>query len=401
MICPTELTPSTFKATCTPHFNERLRACIAHLQTKITESHPTDPTLIDAIHYVLNTQGKRLRPLMVYAVGLAWGAPLEALDAPALAVELIHSYSLVHDDLPAMDDDDYRRGQPSCHKVYGEAIAILVGDALQSLAFDVLTRDVMLSDLGYWRCRMVAELSQAIGLQGMVGGQAMDLKLTQETTPLANPQMQETTCTTETNKQDNKADETASIRQQALLQTHQKKTGCLFSASLLMGALAARIDDTKVLQALKHYGQQFGIIFQLLDDLNDLQPTQSLHKKSNQIGETTTSSLTSDRYASQADYTPQLQTCHVSQTNYSPRQINHVSSNVTTGSYRNSQITGSSYCNSHANNYAYQFGIQATHDRIKHDYQLMQAQIAEYPHLSDYLTAILPGKLCHDVVTSK
>src|SRR6185312_10482598 len=127
------------------------------------------------MRYAVLGGGKRLRPLLVYAAGQTLGASLEHLDAAAAAVEIIHAYSLVHDDLPAMDDDSLRRGRPTCHVVFGEAMAILAGDALQALAFDVLAHDDALAVDAETRVEMLRVLAAACGSHGMAGGQAFDL----------------------------------------------------------------------------------------------------------------------------------------------------------------------------------------------------------------------------------
>ncbi|MCB1827334.1 MAG: polyprenyl synthetase family protein, partial [Coxiellaceae bacterium] len=138
---------------------------VAHLKKRLPAASQVPHRLHRAMHYAVFNGGKRLRPLLVYATGNALQAPTEVLDAPAVAIEFIHCYSLVHDDLPAMDDDDLRRGQPTCHRAFNEATAILVGDALQSLAFGCLP-DI----------EMVKVLAQASGSIGMVGGQDLDLE---------------------------------------------------------------------------------------------------------------------------------------------------------------------------------------------------------------------------------
>src|SRR5688500_10537063 len=127
------------------------------------------------MRYAVLGGGKRLRPLLVYATGRAFGAPLERLDSSAAAVEIIHAYSLVHDDLPAMDDDALRRGRPTCHVAFGEATAILAGDALQALAFEVVAHDVRGGADALHRVAMLRELALACGSHGMAGGQALDL----------------------------------------------------------------------------------------------------------------------------------------------------------------------------------------------------------------------------------
>src|ERR1700726_1913015 len=137
--------------------------------------HPGTARLREAMRYSALGGGKRLRPLLVYITGESLGAPLEYLDAAAAAVELIHVYSLVHDDLPAMDDDDLRRGRPTCHRAYDEATAILVGDALQALAFEVLANHSSADVAPSLRLAMIRTLARAAGTAGMAGGQAVDL----------------------------------------------------------------------------------------------------------------------------------------------------------------------------------------------------------------------------------
>ena len=188
-------------------------------------------------HAVLNG-GKRMRPMLVYASGIAMGAAEENLDAAAVAVELIHCYSLVHDDLPAMDDDSLRRGQPTVHVAFDEATAILAGDALQSLAFEVLAS----APLGAARrIAMVAELARATGTSGMCGGQALDIDATGEMVSLAD-----------------------------LERLHALKTGALLRASIRLGALAAGADE-ECLSALDRFADALGLAFQIRDDLLDVE----------------------------------------------------------------------------------------------------------------------------------
>ncbi len=202
------------------------------------ERPPAD--LHQAMRYATLGNGKRLRPVLVYAAGRALGAPLEALDIPACAVELVHAYSLVHDDLPAMDDDDLRRGMPSCHCRFGEALAILAGDALQSLAFQVLTQGDEALLPGRVRARMAALLAEAAGAHGMAGGQALDLAAVgQDITPAELENM------------------------------HIHKTGALIRASVRLGALCAPQPDPERLAALDHYGKCIGLAFQIQDDILD------------------------------------------------------------------------------------------------------------------------------------
>jgi geranylgeranyl pyrophosphate synthase len=180
--------------------------------------------------------GKRMRPLLVYAAGQAFGAGLLALDHAAAAVELIHAYSLVHDDLPAMDDDDLRRGQPTVHKAFGEGPAVLVGDALLTEAFAVLAEVPAPAEV---RVALVAELARAAGHLGMVGGQAADIGMGG---PIADVD--------------------------ALLVVHRGKTGALIRASVVMGGLVAGADPAQA-QALAGYGAAVGLAFQLADDVLD------------------------------------------------------------------------------------------------------------------------------------
>lgn len=196
--------------------------------------------LADAMRYAALGGGKRLRAALVYTAGEAVGAEPDALDAPAVAVELIHAYSLVHDDLPAMDDDDLRRGKPTCHRVYGEATAILAGDALQSLAFEVLATADALAPAA--RLAMVRELAVAGGVRGMVGGQALDL-----------------------------AAEGRQLSVAELETVHRGKTGALIAASVRIGALAALAADEPLLEALTDYGQALGLCFQIQDDILDVE----------------------------------------------------------------------------------------------------------------------------------
>jgi farnesyl diphosphate synthase len=160
-------------------FSAQVAACKARielvLERALTLPDPGTARLREAMRYSVLGGGKRLRPTLVYLTGESLGAAPEALDAPAAAVELIHVYSLVHDDLPAMDDDDLRRGRPTCHKAYDEATAILVGDALQPLAFQLLARDPTLPAAPAIRLRLIELLAQASGTLGMAGGQAIDL----------------------------------------------------------------------------------------------------------------------------------------------------------------------------------------------------------------------------------
>ncbi|RUL81274.1 polyprenyl synthetase family protein [Tautonia sociabilis] len=197
------------------------------------------PRLAEAMRHSLLGGGKRLRPILALMAAEAVGAdPALALPA-ACALEMLHTYSLIHDDLPAMDDDDLRRGRPTCHRAFDEATAILAGDALQALAFEVVARDTQPAAAA---ARCCLELAEAAGPLGMVGGQMADL--------LA----------------EGRTDATAP----ALEAIHRRKTGALLRASLRMGAIAAGADDRQ-LDALDRYGRGVGLAFQIVDDLLDVQ----------------------------------------------------------------------------------------------------------------------------------
>src|SRR5580692_1680515 len=181
------------------------------LERELVHQDPATSRLCDAMRYSVLGGGKRLRPVLVYLTGEAFGAPPLRLDAPAAAVELIHAYSLIHDDLPAMDDDDLRRGRPTCHRAFDEGTAILAGDALQGLAFGVLAdpRQQPEGDCSpAERVLMLATLARAIGVDGMAGGQAIDLQAIGQTLDAA-----------------------------AIEHMHRCKTGALIQASVELGAI--------------------------------------------------------------------------------------------------------------------------------------------------------------------
>lgn len=195
-----------------------------------------------AMRYAVLGGGKRLRPLLLYAAGAAFAAPLERLDTPAAAVEIIHAYSLVHDDLPSMDNDALRRGRPTCHIVFGEAMAVLAGDALQALAFDLLASDKALATDATMQLAMLRALATACGSHGMAGGQAFDLAAIGHTLTPAE-----------------------------LERMHVHKTGALIRASVRLGALAAGCDDEAVIGMLDRYGHCLGLAFQIRDDILDVE----------------------------------------------------------------------------------------------------------------------------------
>ncbi len=209
------------------------------------------PRLGDAMRHSALGGGKRFRAMLVYAGGRCVGAGLDTLDAPAVALELIHAYSLIHDDLPAMDDDDLRRGQPSCHVKFDEATAILAGDALQSLAFEELSSPIPGLDPER-QLKMIRQLAIASGIDGMAGGQSLDIIATG-----------------------------SRLDRAALQGIHERKTGALICAALDLGALAAADAGADELNAINEYGRLIGLAFQVVDDILDLtQSSEQLGKKS-------------------------------------------------------------------------------------------------------------------------
>ena len=203
-------------------------------------THPA--TLHEAMRYTVMGGGKRIRPMLVYAGGQATGADSQLLDRPACAVELIHAYSLIHDDLPAMDDDDLRRGKPSCHRAFGEATAILAGDALQSHAFQVLSSGPSDAVDAHTRLRMINTLALASGSRGMAGGQVIDLAATGQQLNIAE-----------------------------LEDMHIHKTGALIRASVVLGALCGTTTGQADIDRLDHYAKCIGLAFQIRDDILDVE----------------------------------------------------------------------------------------------------------------------------------
>jgi geranylgeranyl pyrophosphate synthase len=211
--------------------------------------HPT--RLHEAMRYAVLGGGKRVRPILVYATGAALGLDPEDLDGPACALELIHAYSLIHDDLPAMDDDDLRRGKPSCHRAFDEATAILAGDALQALAFYILAHDPSTTATPQARLTMIETLALAAGSRGMVGGQAIDLAAVGRSLDIAE-----------------------------LEDMHIHKTGALIRAAVRLAALTAPELDHDTLQRLDRYAKCVGLAFQIRDDILDVEgDTSTLGKQ--------------------------------------------------------------------------------------------------------------------------
>jgi geranylgeranyl diphosphate synthase, type II len=228
----------------------------AALETLFSAPSPELARLYEAMRYSVMNGGKRVRPLLAYAACEALGGKAEHANGAACAVELIHAYSLVHDDLPAMDDDDLRRGQPTTHKKFDEACAILAGDGLQSLAFSALL-DPRLSNSDaaltsdHLRLQMVSALALAAGPAGMVGGQAIDL-----------------------------GSVGLKLDQQALEYMHRHKTGALIEVSVKLGALASGRAEKDELKSLQTYAQAIGLAFQVQDDILDVESdTETLGKR--------------------------------------------------------------------------------------------------------------------------
>jgi farnesyl diphosphate synthase len=221
----------------------------AHIQNRVaTELRQQLPaleseteTLYPALHYAVLNGGKRIRPLLLYATGLVVQTPLAHLDKLAAAIELIHSYSLVHDDLPAMDNDDVRRGQHTCHRAFGEATAILVGDALQTLAFEILANDQTNYFTATQRLRMIYCLAKASGGQGMVKGQALDMAGMKNAPSL-----------------------------EKLERVHLYKTGALLQASVNLAGLTQPTLEPKQAEHLAEYGRAIGLAYQVQDDILDV-----------------------------------------------------------------------------------------------------------------------------------
>ncbi len=227
-------------------FQQRINSVLENIIAERRVAMPEK--LFDAMNYSVLDAGKRLRPALTYAVGEALKVPLDILDAPAAALELIHCYSLVHDDLPAMDDDDLRRGKPTTHIAFDEATAILVGDALQALAFEVLAQAPQLTPMQ--RIEMIRVLSRAAGVNGMVAGQMRDILATNTL-----------------------------LTEKELRELHQQKTGALIEAAVALGGIASTQTSEKTLHTLDVYAAHLGLAFQIQDDILDVtQPSTTLGK---------------------------------------------------------------------------------------------------------------------------
>jgi len=220
---------------------------------------PCPEPLREAIRYSLLAPGKRLRPMLVLLAAEACGGSILAAMPAACAVEMIHAYSLIHDDLPAMDDDDLRRGRPTCHRVFGEAMAILAGDGLLSLAFQVLAENVRPEALAAACC---AALAEASGPCQLVGGQADDIAADRAAAD----------CTMHNCDGDIGARDWAVQKREHLESIHTRKTGAMIRVSLRLGGMTAGA-ESESLRALDEYGQRLGLAFQITDDLLDVRST--------------------------------------------------------------------------------------------------------------------------------
>lgn len=238
---------ATFLAECRERVESALEAQLPQPRIQPTSLH-------QAMRYAVFGPGKRIRPALVYGAAIAIGLAPALLNGPACALELIHAYSLVHDDLPAMDDDDLRRGRPTCHKAFDEATAILAGDALQTLAFQVLATDTEVPGGPEARIAMMETLARASGSRGMAGGQAMDLA----------------------------ASNAAQDIDIAMLENiHIHKTGAIIRACVRMAILACPELDPQRERCLDHYAKCLGLAFQIRDDILDVEGETSV------IGKTT------------------------------------------------------------------------------------------------------------------
>ncbi len=211
------------------------------LERRLPAATAIPARLHEAMRYSVLGGGKRIRPALTFAAAHAVGLSEDQVEAAACAIELVHVYSLVHDDLPAMDDDDLRRGRPTCHKAYDEATAILVGDALQPLAFQLLARDPSLPESPAVRLRLIDMLCEASGTFGMAGGQAIDLEVQGKRLDVA-----------------------------AVEDMHARKTGAIISASVLMAAACAPDLPPARYDSLARFAAAIGLAFQIQDDLLDV-----------------------------------------------------------------------------------------------------------------------------------
>lgn len=238
------------------YLKERRLIIEEQLQKMLSPSDTYPESIYHAISHSLFAGGKRLRPILVLAVYELFDDNMENAYYTACALEFIHTYSLIHDDLPAMDNDDYRRGVPTCHKLFGEALAILAGDALLTHAFFLLAENAKLEFIGPEKAiRVISEISSACGLSGLIGGQVVDIE-----------------------------SENKEVDPETLYYIHRNKTGALIKAAIRSGAILAGANERE-LEALTNYGEKLGLAFQIVDDILDIEGDEK------QLGKATGSDL--------------------------------------------------------------------------------------------------------------
>lgn len=229
-------------------FKEKLSEYIGFTEEKLKKyslcrgAESVQKNLIKAMNYSLEAGGKRIRPVLVYAFCEACGGDYRKAAAPACGIEMIHTFSLIHDDLPAMDNDDFRRGKPSCHKAFDEATAILAGDALSVLPFEIISDDPFLSD--GQKVKICSCLAKAVGRDGMIGGQVIDME----------------------------NEKRSDVDEENLRNMYRHKTGELIAVSCMMGCICAGADSSTV-SAAAEYGYRLGLAFQIIDDILDVTST--------------------------------------------------------------------------------------------------------------------------------
>ena len=223
---------------------DHIREIEAAIERYIPQEKVAEQQLVDAVRYSLNLKGKRVRPSLTLAFAELCGGSVDAAMPFACAVEMVHTYSLIHDDLPCMDDDDFRRGQPANHKVFGEDIALLAGDALQSMAYAAMLSDEAVAAVGGARTARAARiLAEKSGLLGMVGGQVIDLSMEHQTVGIELVRLME-----------------------------EKKTANLIEAACMMGCVVAGAEEEKI-AAAERYAHAIGLAFQIVDDILDVTST--------------------------------------------------------------------------------------------------------------------------------
>ncbi len=241
----------------TTYLQEKGQVVKDHLTKLVSEKGLPQDSLYRAAKYSLMAGGKRLRPILAIATAESFGCEPNKILNVACALELIHTYSLIHDDLPCMDDDDLRRGKPTLHKVYPEAHAVLAGDYLLTYAFEVISTDEALTDTQ--KVKLITTLSQNAGGQGMIGGQVMDIEAEDRQIPIEDLQC-----------------------------IHRNKTGAMITASVIFGGIVAGVPEQQ-LETLKLYGEDIGLAFQIIDDVLDVTQSEEV------LGKTAGSDITNNK----------------------------------------------------------------------------------------------------------